>query len=342
MSLQAVNLVPMNLPPASSSEPEAVDNGVLQAAIRQIYETVLNANFFQNLQRKAEWVWNTTVESLKSEWLVISLIAFAAYAAFGFAVAVQATVVFACARFAIVTWKDQGAQKDVERLTGENVSLRLRNQELSDEIEIGQHRADHAVRERDLHRQESERVRQLRDELILQRAPLLDENARLQEESATLHQEKDQWEQLRAQLEQQLVQLREERDTAVHAKEEQEGDLQRALRDAQQAREQMGGVHTFDDFNRTLAEMREYYEGRRQGMAPDPDAQLVAKYRETRLEWNQKLSDYIQTLDRNSIARIQLERILAVSQGEVEHVAGISALLNLHIAYQAQLAAQEV
>lgn len=338
MSVLAVNPIPVG---SSVSIPDVeTDNGILYAAINRIYETVLNENFFQSLQSKAVWVWNTTVEALKSEWMVISLIAFAALYAFGFAVAVQASVIFTCARIAIVTWQDQGAQKNVDRLSGENLILRLRNEELAGEMEIERLRAQRAEQERDLNIQELGRVRQDRDNIILQRAPLLAEREQLQAANQRFLEAEVLWNQAREEMAARVAQMTEERDRAIQAREDQVGALERAEQNAERFGEQLGRVQTFETFNALLAELLAMYQGRQQGAMPDLDQQLIAQYRATRAEWNQKLSQHIQTMDQNDKARIQLERILASSQGEMEHLQGLFATFQLHLALQVQRARQ--
>lgn len=338
MSVQAVNPIPVG---SSAPIPDVeTDNGILYAAISRIYQTVLNENFFQSLQSKAVWVWNTTMEAIKSEWMVISLIAFTAFYAFGFAVALQASVIFTFARIAIVTWQDQGAQKNVDRLSGENLILRLRNQEILEQVEIEQLRAQRAEQERDLNIQELGRVRQDRDDIILQRAPLLAERDRLQVANQRFLEAEALWTQARDEMTARVAQMTQERDEAVHAREDQAGALERAQQNADRFGEQLGRVQTFETFNDLLAQLLAMYQGRQQGALPDLDQRLIAQYRATRAEWNQKLEQHIQTMDLNDKARIQLERILASSQGEMEHLQGLFATFQLHLALQVQRARQ--
>lgn len=321
----------------SGGTAQEVDNRVLQNAITQIYQTILSGSFFQNLQKKAVWVWNTTVEALKSEWMVISIIAFAAYALFGFTVAVQASVVFACARFTIVTWQDQGVQKNVDLLTGQNMNLRLRNEELTNELEIAQRRMNQSRQECELHQEQIAAVQRDRDQIILQRAPLINENTRLQEQNMSLHRELEEIQQRQQRLTNLNAELTVLRDQAVLERDNQEGEYQRAIQDAQGLRERSANVETFENFNRILKELCNLYEGRRDRLAsPDLNEDLFKTYRDTRLDWNQKLEEHIQTLDPNCKERIYLERILAASKQEADHFIGLASVMNLQIAYEMQ------
>ncbi len=313
------------------------DGNIFYDIVAKIYEGA-TSNFVQEIQKKVVWAWETTFETLKSEWVMISLIFFGIFAAFGFTWAIQATIVYALARFVTITWQDRGMQESLERITGENLVLKIRNEELQQQVEMDRVRLGQAVEQQNLNQEELERVRGVRDQIIVQRAPLLAQRDQLLEDNQGLREEN---ERLRGQAEanqQEFLRLARERQEAVQVREDQNGAYLRAIAEAEELRRRLEEIPVFQEFNRLLGQGQVLYQQNVEELREQEIQggnfgleKVIPRYKAARENRNRKLDELIQAMPQNDLARIQLERILEISKDEVDHLERICQMFHLQL-----------
>ena len=350
MAIDGANVNRAVMPDLNVGVVNQPNNDRIQRVVESIYEGAIR-NVMEDFGRKIVWAWNTTIDSLKADAVIVTLIFFSIFVGFGITTAIQSAIVYVIAKFVTVAWQDRGLQACIDLLRREILTLNVRNQGLIDQHEIDRGSLDKITWERGQLRDELDRAnqdvvqaRQERDAITLQRAPLIIERDRIRMDYERLLNENQETELQRREEKNQHLQLVQERDQAVREKEEaveaqmnQKEDYQNAIRQASILEARLEQSHSGEELNRILdrfhllyIENIEKHGGQGSGSTHLELKRLIPLYKTHRERHHQMLDELILKVDRNNEIRVHLEGILEISKEEIGHLERISETFHLN------------
>jgi len=308
-------------------------------------------NMIEAFTRKIVWVWNTSVDSLNAEAIIVTGIFSCIVATFGLIPAIQSGAVYIFVKYVTKVWKDLGLQENIDRLDRELRNSRARNDELLEQRRINLSDMERTRWERDGLRERLERSNQDLiqarlewDNIVLQRAPLIIERDGLLEQNQRLQDTNAEMSRQRAEEQNHNLRLVEEHELAVREKKEAEearlnqlGEYKRAIQEAEVYRVRLGHSQDYKEFNEILQEFHELYlqkcdkqDEENPGATYSGLRKLVPLYKTHRDKLHEMLDVIIQKMDKNDEARVLLGGILDISKSEMEHLERIIKIFHLN------------